>query len=297
MIVNNTLPLVSVLIPVYNGTTFLDEAINSVLNNKYPKVEIILVDDGSTDASREKCRQYQKRHSCIRFYGFTKNSGMTRCLNFGIKKAKGTYIARLNQDDIMMPERLHQQVSYLESHPDHVVVGGNIELFTSKTDPLTHITFPVSDEKIRQQWLYLSPFSDPTVMYRKDAWLKTEGYSQYFWPADDVHMWYQLGSIGKMANLPEIVTKVRWHDSAGSIRSHRRQMIKTFQVHQWAAEFIASPTLQQRLFWIAQLLAGYCFSPKFNWFIYRSLKHLQVLKFSFPWRMIRLSLAKSIVSA
>ena len=123
--------------------------------------------------------------------------------------------------------------------------------------------------------MVLSPYSDPTVMYRKSAWKKTEGYSQYFWPADDVHMWYQLGMTGKLANLPEVMTKVRWHDHCGSIQSHKRQMVKTWQVHNWAAEFIQSPTFFQRAFWISQLFAGYLFSPQFNWQVYRSLRHIQ----------------------
>ena len=268
-------PLVSVLIPVYNGTQFLDEAIRSVLHSTYKNVEIILVDDGSNDRSRDKCKKYEERYKSVRFFGFTENGGMTRCLNYGIKQAKGKYIARLNQDDILMPRRLEQQVSFLESHPDYVIVGGKIVLFTEDQKTFDIISFPKTDKQIREQWLMLSPYSDPTVMYRKDTWLNTDGYSQYFWPADDVHMWYQLGSLGKMANLPAAMTRVRWHDECGSIKSHRRQMIKTWQVHQWATEFIQKPSLFVQLFWLSQLLAGYFLPPQFNWWVYRNVRKVQ----------------------
>lgn len=269
-------PLVTVLIPVYNGTEFLDQALQSVLKSTYKNIEVILVDDGSTDASVKKCQTYATKYKNVHLYGFSKNKGMTRCLNFGVRQAKGKYIARFNQDDIMMPKRLEQQVAFLESHPDHVIVGGAIRLFTDTNPHFDVIKFPKTDKQIRAQWMVLSPYSDPTVMYRKSAWLKTEGYTQYFWPADDVHMWYQLGSLGKMANLSQIMTLVRWHNHCGSIKSHRRQMIKTWAVHQWAAELIQKPTVSERLFWVSQLLAGFLFSAQFNWWVYRLLRKVQI---------------------
>ncbi len=273
--IENKQPLVSVLIPVFNGTEYLDEAIQSVLNSNYKNVEVILVDDGSSDQSKNKCQHYHDRYPNVHFYGFKTNKGMTRCLNFGVKKAKGKYIARLNQDDIMVKDRLTRQVSFLERNLEYVVVGGAIQLFTNDNPHYDTVHFPKTDHSIRAQWLTLSPYADPTVMYRKQAWQQTEGYSQYFWPADDVHMWYQLGNYGKLANLDRILTKVRWHDGCGSILSHRRQMIKTWQVHNWAAEFIQSPTVCQRLFWLGQLIAGYFFPPQFNWWVYRFLRKFQ----------------------
>lgn len=268
-------PLVSVLIPVYNGSEFLDEAITSVLKSTYKNFEIILVDDGSTDESKSKCRAYAKKYKKIHLYGFKINRGMTRCLNFGVKKAKGKYIARINQDDIMVADRLDRQVEFLENNADHVVVGGTIQLFTEENAKFDTLKFPLTDQHIRRQWMLFSPYSDPSVMYRKEAWEKTEGYSQYFWPADDVHMWYQLGCIGKMANLPQIMTKVRWHEACGSIKLHQLQMKKTWQVHNWAAEMVQSPTLFERGFWLCQLVAAALFSPRFNWFVYRLLRKVQ----------------------
>jgi len=275
-----TNPLVSILIPVYNGSEFLDETLQSIFQNTYRNFEIILVDDGSTDTSRTKCRNYAKKYKNVFFYYFRKNKGMTRCLNFGIKKAKGKYIARINQDDLMTRTRLSKQVKFLQTHPNYVVVGGAIQLFTDKKEKFDTIYFPKTDKQIRSQWLMVSPYSDPTVMYRKNTWKKTEGYSQYFWPADDVHMWYQLGSIGKMANLNCILTKVRWHNDCGSIKSHKRQIIKTWAVHQWAAEMIKKPSVFEYFFGLMQLFAGLFFPAKFNWWVYRQLRKIQKTMYS-----------------
>ncbi|MEO8581650.1 MAG: glycosyltransferase family A protein [Patescibacteria group bacterium] len=287
-------PLVSVLIPVYNGTEYLDQAIESVLNSTYKKVEIILVDDGSSDQSRKKCLGYSKKYKHISFYGFRKNKGMTRCLNFGVKKARGKYIARLNQDDIMVKDRLEKQVKFLESRQEYVIVGGAIKLFTQDNPQYDVIKFPKTDSQIRDQWMILSPYSDPTVMYRKDAWLQTDGYSQYFWPADDVHMWYQLGMLGKMANLQTVLTQVRWHSDCGSIKSHSRQMKKTWAVHQWAAECIQAPSFGDRVFWIAELTAGYLFPAQFNWWVYRVIRHVQtpLLRLLNDWKRLISSLTQ-----
>jgi glycosyltransferase involved in cell wall biosynthesis len=267
-------PMVSVLIPVYNGIPYIIETLESILKSTYNNFEIILVDDGSKDSSKNTCRAFERKFPRIRFFSFEDNQGMDAALNLGIKNAKGKYIARINQDDIMMPDRLEKQVKFLEENPDHTAVGGQINLFTNDNPEFDKISFLLTDEEIKSKWMMFSPYADPTVMYRKDAVLKTPGYNEFFWPADDVHMWYMLGSIGKLANLPDVVTRVRWHAGAGSIQSHKRQIIKTWSVHQWAAEHIEKPSLKVKLFWACEYIAGLTFPPKFNWFVYRRLKNL-----------------------
>jgi glycosyltransferase involved in cell wall biosynthesis len=271
---NSIKPLVSVLIPVYNGVPYINQTLDSILNSNYKELEIILVDDGSKDASRKTCREYESKYSNVRFISFEENKGMDRALNAGIKVAKGEYIARINQDDIMMPDRLEKQVKFLEDTKEYVAVGGQIILFTNENPEYAKINFPLTDEEIRSRWLMFSPYSDPTVTYRKSAILNTPGYSQIMWPADDVHMWYMLGSLGKLANLPDVVTKVRWHNGAGSITGHKRQMRKTWEVHKWAEENIQKPNVGVKAFWVAEYIAGVLFPPQFNWFVYRQIKRL-----------------------
>lgn len=278
--------LVSVLIPVFNGAKFLERTIESIQKSTYKNFEIILVDDGSTDESRKVCHALEKRFKNVRFYFFKKNKGMTRSLNFGISKAKGKYIARINQDDLMVPLRLTKQVKFLEENPDCVAVGGCIKFFTDKVPSLDIVSFPLTDKEIRKTWFFLSPFSDPTVMYRKSTYLQTKGYSQKMWPADDVHMWYQLGRIGKLANLPTVLTKVRWHEGAGSIRYHKIQMKKTWEIHQWAKKNVGIPNLATQIFWIVQYVAGIVLPAQVNWYVYRLIRKLQS-SFSFSFVLSR----------
>jgi len=271
-------PLVSIVIPVFNGASFLGRTVSSVLKSDYKPVEVILVNDGSTDESRIICKRLVQKYGNVHFYSFNQNQGMANALNLGARKAKGKYIARINQDDLMIKNRLAKQVDFLEKKSQYVAVGGAIKLFTEEERDFDTVRFPLSDKAIRKQWLFMSPFSDPTVMYRKGDWLKTSGYSQKFWPADDVHMWYQLGKIGKLANLRGTLTRVRWHDGAGSIKFHRIQMKKTWQAHVWASKNVQPATAFNWFFWTGQYLAGLAFPAQFNWLIFRLLRKLQNLK-------------------
>lgn len=272
---DRTMPLVSVVIPVYNGQEYVAEAVSSVLQSDYDNFEIILVNDGSTDNSKKLCNDLASKHPNIRVFSFPKNRGMSHALNKGISHARGEYIARINQDDIMLSDRLSKQVAFLEDHPQHVAVGGATEWFDEKGKLVDRIVFPETDLDIKKHWLYFSPFADPVVMYRKSAFLKTSFYHQDFWPVDDVRMWYELGKLGKLANLPDVLTRIRWHRQAGSIKLHKLQVKRLFQLHLWARKHIASPSLFVWAFWLAQLAAGYIFPPQFNWWAFRNLRRLK----------------------
>lgn len=268
-------PLVSVLIPVFNGAEFLVETVESIYRSSYRNFEIILVDDGSTDASVALCEKLDKRFKKVRFYAFPKNKGLTRVLNFGISKARGKYVARINQDDLMVKKRLKWQVEFLESNPGHVAVGGYTKWIDKEGKRLDTVKFPLSDEKLREQWMVLSPFADPAVMYRKVAVRKTRGYMQSYWPVDDVQMWYQLGRLGKLANLPKILTLVRWYDGAGSVRFHKLQMKKVWKTHMYARKQVRRPNVMEWGFWLGQLVAGWVLPARVNWYVYRVMRRWQ----------------------
>ncbi len=268
---NNKSPLVSVIIPVFNGASFLVEAVDSVQKSKYRNFEIILVDDGSTDNSHMVCRMLAEKYKNLHFYEFTQNKGLGTVLNFALKKARGTYICRLNQDDRMLPHRMGTQVAFLKKNTDVVAVGSHIRYFfdNRKEEILKFIT---DDAEIKKIWHIVSPFSDPSVMYRKDTALKAKGYDQSFWPADDTHLWYRMGSLGKLANIPEPLVEVRWHDKAASVFFFRNLAWSTYRMHIWAQKHIAPAPFIIRVYWIVQLISGLILPPQMNWNIYRVLK-------------------------
>lgn len=270
---NKKQPFVSVIIPVFNGSLYLGETIESIQKSSYKNFEIILVDDGSTDKSKSICEKLQERYKNVVFYSFPKNKGMGRVLNFALKKAKGKYILRINQDDRPLPHRMETQVKLLEENPEIVAVGSHIKLF-SKKNKYTIVKFLKEDEDIKKIWLILSPFSDPSVMYRKNIALKAGGYDQSFWPADDVHMWYRMGMLGKLANIPKVLVEVRWHSDAGSLKFFKRNTLVTYKLHLWANKNIQRANIAVHAFWLSQLICGLILPPRLNWAVYRLIKRV-----------------------
>lgn len=269
---NNT-PLVSVIIPVFNGSSFLEETVYSVQNSSYKNFEILLIDDGSTDKSRHICQKLEKKYANIHFYSFSKNKGLGRVLNFVLKKARGEYICRINQDDLMLRLRITTQVVYLQNHPQVVAVGSSIRLFDSQgKTQIVH--FLKTDKQIKKVWHIVSPFSDPSVMYRKSVALKVGGYNQEYWPADDTHLWIRMGLIGTLANIDKPLVEVRYHADAASVKHFRKLAFSTYKMHIWMHEYIKPVSFWTRIFWMIELIAGLLLSPDNNWKAYRILKKL-----------------------
>ena len=120
-------PLVSVIMPAYNAEKWIAEAIDSILNQTYDNIELIVWDDGSTDGTWGILKEYSSSNT--RIYGTPKNSGVTYALNRLIEKSKGKYIARMDADDIAMPDRIEKQVKYLQNGLSVDVVGSGVRLF------------------------------------------------------------------------------------------------------------------------------------------------------------------------
>lgn len=264
-------PIVSVVIPIYNGASYLREAVISVQKSLFKNFEILLVDDGSTDTSKILCKKIAEQYENVTYYSFEENKGLGNVLNFALKKARGTYICRLNQDDIMLPQRIQLQVKYLEENPDVIAVGSYLTYFNQAGKTAT-ITYGENDKDIRKMWYIVSPFADPAVMYKKDIACKAGGYKQSYWPAEDLHLWYRIGRFGKFANISTPLTKMRQHHNAASNRFFRTQIINTYKVHMWAHHNIKEATVYVRLYWFAQLISGLLFGPKLNWFLYKRVK-------------------------
>lgn len=267
----NTTPTVTVIIPIFNGASFLLDAVRSVQKSTYRKFEMLLINDGSTDQSKFVCKELSGKYPNVRFYDFHTNKGLGRVLNFALKKARGKYICRLNQDDLMLPHRLKTQIEYLDSHPAVVAVGSSIRLFDENNQWQT-IQFLPTDKQIKEVWHIISPFSDPSVMYRKETALNVGGYDQSFWPADDTQLWYKMGMHGKLANLQKPVVNVRWHKNAGSVKFFRKLADSTYRMHNWADTHIEKAPWYVHVFWIAQYICGMLLPTQFNWDVYRILK-------------------------
>lgn len=191
---------VSILFPVYNTAPFLKEAVDSMLSQTFTDFELIVLNDCSPDNAEEIMDSYNDPR-IVRYRG-EKNEGLGNVLNVGISMAKGEYIARMDSDDISLPNRLQYQVEYLDSHPEFDLVSVGMKEFG---DGDKDHFYDNETEQIKFNALFYSPILHASSMWRKDSF---EGllYNQFFVPSEDYHLWTRALIKGiKMRNLPQVL--------------------------------------------------------------------------------------------
>ena len=218
-------PKVSVIIPSYNGERFIAETVNSVLGQTLRDLELVVVEDGSTDGTRAILRDLAKRDARLRVIE-KDNEGLIRTLNRGIAEARGEYIARIDHDDVARPTRLERQAGFLDGNPDYIGVGCLIQVMRADGSHVgkTRIRREVLQHKPgafppKQQWLY-----GPTPMFRADMLRKAGGYRDKFLASEDRDLCWRIGALGKLERLPEVLVNYRYHESNMSRLRRRTQM-------------------------------------------------------------------------
>ena len=204
--------LVSVIIPVYNAARYLTAAIDSVLSQSYRDLEIIAVDDGSTDASGTILADYAARDSRIRVIT-RRNTGIVGALNDGIAAADGDLIARMDADDISLPQRLERQAAYLTDHPECVAVGTDVLYTDPEGAPLIQHHPSEHHDAIVDQLLGGNggALIHPTIMARSRSIEAAGCYrARYQW-IEDLDLYLRLSELGRLANLPEVHLHYRQH--------------------------------------------------------------------------------------
>lgn len=220
-----TQPKVSVIIAAYNGQRFVAEAVNSILSQTWRDLELLVVDDGSTDGTRAILREIAGRDQRMRIIE-KDNEGLIKTLNRGIAEARGVYIARLDHDDISRPTRLEQQARFLDANPDFIGVGCLLQNVHEDGRPIDRPrirreTLEHRPEAFppKQMWLY-----GPTPMIRADMLRRAGGYRDQFVAAEDRDLCWRLGALGRLERLPEVLVEHRHHGSNMSRLKRRTQM-------------------------------------------------------------------------
>lgn len=216
---------------VYNAERFLGEAIESVLNQTFKDFELVILDDCSVDSSWQIIQKYAQQDERIVAIKNDTNLGGCENLNKGLKLLRGVYMARHDNDDWSFPDRLEKQFNYLEAHPEVGVVGGAIEIIDVAGKTIGKRTYNISDAEIRGKIFRYSPFAHPLVMIRKSA-LDKAGcfYDPVFAPADDYDMWFRIGKVAKLANLPDVLLKYRMVPGSITAGSTKKMEVTTLRV-------------------------------------------------------------------
>ena len=218
------IPDISVVMPVYNGEKYLKLAIESILDQSFNNFEFIIIDDGSTDKSKEIVESFKDYR--IKFLD-QKNSGVAKALNTAIKESKAQFIARMDADDIALPERLELQRSFLIANSEYVLVGSNAIVIDKNGEFVYKSKLPVKWEEIRSKFPD-SSFFHSSVMYKRSSFELAGGYfeeiSKYNCFEDSL-LWNKMKDFGKMANIEQPLIYYRLIPDAATTKSGRRAKI------------------------------------------------------------------------
>ncbi len=207
-------PLVSVIMPVYNSSRYLKDAINSILSQSYKNIELVIVNDGSTDLSRNIILSYSDPR--IRLFENERNSGIVYSRNKGLQEARGKYIANLDSDDIALPERIEKQVNFLENHSDYGMCGTFFFTMDHNGKLLKKRQFPTNNRNIKTFLILGNCFCNSTVMIRAKL-AKGLKYIEQYYVGEDYELFYRISKITKVGNLPFYGSCYREHDSSISV--------------------------------------------------------------------------------
>lgn len=197
-------PLVSIILPTYNRGEYIERAIKSVLEQTYKNIELIIVNDGSSDDTPKILSEISARDPRIIILTNKTNLGLVKTLNKGVKNARGKYIARIDDDDIWSDsEKLKKQVRFLEGNPDYILVGGGVIAVDKEGREIVRYLLPEKDEEIRSFLLLNNPFAHSTVVFKKDVWEKVRGYNEELSFSEDWDLWLRFGQLGKFYNFQE----------------------------------------------------------------------------------------------
>jgi len=219
----DSFPLVSVVIPAYNAEKYIEEAINSVLNQTFQDFEVIVIDDGSQDSTKEKVLNYSD--SRIK-YIYKENGGPSTARNAGIKNAKGEYIAFLDYDDIWMPQKLERQLAKFSLEPDLGLVYSWVQ--SINPDGSTRFVSEPENEGWVHNEIILDNFqhNGSIQLVKKECFEKAGYFDESLLNAQDWDMWIRLAKYYKFGVVKEIL--VRYRVRSDSLSKRHRRLNKAF---------------------------------------------------------------------
>lgn len=237
----NTQPLVSVVMPVYNVEPYLVQAINSILNQTYRNIELIAVNDGSTDGSGRILDEYAKRDARM-IVIHQENKGVVAAANLGSERASGKYVARQDSDDISFVRRIELQVAALESNTDVELVCGGFEGFDEDDEFIYRDVVPASDEDIKRALFLRNPIGHGSTMYRRETFFKIGGYGangDQRGIAEDYELFLRLASQGEFLALESSL--YHWRINRRGITSTQSKLMADIMKEHIAGLWRAKP--------------------------------------------------------
>ncbi len=219
--------LISVVMSVKNGMPYLENAVNSILNQSYKNFEFIIVDDASDDNTPNFLNIIKDNRVIL--IKNKKSLGLAASLNKSLRIAKGEYIARMDADDISLPNRIEIQVNFMNNHKTVDLCGTWVALIDQNNNKIGKIHYPISDKEIKKTLRKITPLIHPTWLIRSKVFHKLNGYNSDWDFVEDYEFLLRARKF-KMANIPQELLLWRSVSSRRSKQDIQKMYLKNFQL-------------------------------------------------------------------
>ncbi len=226
----NKKPLVSVVMSVFNDDKYVRRAIESILNQSLKNIEFIIINDASKDNSLETIRSYVRKDKRIKLINNTHELRLAPSLNLGVSHAKADLIARMDPDDISLPERLEIQYNYLINYPNIAVVGTNLSIIDETKKEIWVRDYPTRSQDLKKVMLRYAPFAHPSVMFRKKVFEEFGGYDPKMKLCEDTDFWIKIGTKYDFGNIPKRLVQYTLSEKSGTHRNIRQTELLGFRI-------------------------------------------------------------------
>lgn len=285
-------PELTVLMNVFNAEKYLNLAIESILEQTYTDFEFIIINDGSKDSSEAIIQKYAQLDPRIIFLS-RENKGIVASANEGIALSSTKYIARMDADDIALPNRLEEEMNFLKENEDVVCVGSGSIIIDDEGYELTVWSIPTKDYDIQKLLMAgHCPLANPSVIFRKDAAIKVGCYREEFGTAEDYDLFLRLGEVGKLANINKPLIKYRFLSGSvsGKNQIQQRETMRLACSEAWKRRGIKS-VFTAGEYWrpINTRNSKHKFSLEFGWWAYNYKNKPAAIKYGIksiklkPW--------------
>lgn len=213
---------------VFNGEKYLNESVESILNQTLNDFEFIIVNDASIDKTREVLEEYRRQDPRIKVVNNLTNIGLTRSLNRALRFAKGEYVARQDADDLSLAERFEKQIGFLKNNPEIKLLGTFGYSINREGKILREEKFPTSHKEIKKAFIKRNQFIHGSVMIEKKALDQIGFYDEDFETTQDYELWFRFLRKFETANLPLFLVKKRYSKKMVSLDKEKIQIKNGF---------------------------------------------------------------------
>lgn len=266
-------PLVSVIMPTYNSAHYIRQAVESILSQTLSNFEFIIINDASRDKTPSIIRSYMKKDKRIHLVNNKSNLKIAESLNKGIALANAELVARMDDDDISLPQRLQKQFSFFQKNKKVGIVGTNILIIDEDEKIISKREYPTKSKDLKKIMLRYSPFAHPTVMFRKKVFVEVGGYDPKMVPCEDIDFWFKIGSKYDFGCLNEQLLKYRMINTPKSVYGIRNTELLGFKIKMQAIiKYGYRPSFYDILYNLLQFLTLWFFPAHIRIKLYNTLR-------------------------